>query len=71
MAEFARYAVTEDGVSPYSIPGQEGGEFIASSYEHDIYGATSEDPLTKKIMTKKRHKKMQTFIKEVFTEKFK
>ncbi len=69
--KFARYAITEDGVSPYTVPGTKNGTFIASSYEHDIYGATSENPLEKKIMTQKRHKKMQTFVKEVFTEKFK
>jgi len=69
--KFARYEVTEDGVSPYTIPGVKNWEFIASSYEHDIYGATSEDPLSKKIMTKKRMKKIEeTFVKEVFNENF-
>jgi len=70
MDWFARYSVTQDGVSPYSVPGQPGVEFIATSYEHDVYGATSEEPLTKKIMTQKRHKKMKTFVKEVFSPKF-
>jgi len=69
--KFARYEVTEDGVSPYTIPGVENGEFIATSYEHDIYGATSEDPLEKKIMTEKRMKKIEkTFVKEVFNKDF-
>ncbi|NOZ44754.1 MAG: hypothetical protein GXP45_06535 [bacterium] len=68
--KYARYAVTEDGISPYTVPGTKEGTFIASSYEHDIYGATTEDFLTKKIMTQKRHKKMKTFVEEVFDNKF-
>jgi len=68
---FARYRVTETGVSPYSVPGVAGGEFIASSYEHDIFGATSEDPMVKKYMTQKRHKKInETFVQEVFSKWF-
>jgi pyruvate/2-oxoacid:ferredoxin oxidoreductase alpha subunit len=34
---YKRYSFTESGISPYTIPGTENGEFIASSYEHDEY----------------------------------
>ena len=69
--KFARYSVSEDGISNYSIPGMKDGEFIASSYEHDVYGATSEDPLTKKVMTQKRMRKIgKTFVENVFTKDF-
>ena len=37
-AEFHRYAYTESGVSPRSIPGQPGLQFIAGSDEHDERG---------------------------------
>lgn len=33
--EFLRYKVTDSGVSARSVPGQEGGHFIAGSDEHD------------------------------------
>ncbi len=68
--KFARYKVTEDWISNYSIPWTENWTFIASSYEHDIYWATTEDPLTKKIMTDKRAKKMKTLISNEFNEDF-
>jgi len=69
--KFARYEITEDWVSPYSIPWVKWWEFIATSYEHDIYWATSEDPLARKIMTQKRMKKIEkTFVKEVFNQDF-
>lgn len=37
-------------------------DFIASSYEHDEYGATTEDPQIKKLMTEKRWKKLKNFF---------
>ena len=37
-AEFHRYAYTETGVSPRSIPGQPGLQFVAGSDEHDERG---------------------------------
>ncbi|MGA7922591.1 MAG: 2-oxoacid:acceptor oxidoreductase subunit alpha [Thermoplasmata archaeon] len=36
--EFKRYAITESGVSPRSIPGQPGLQFVAGSDEHDERG---------------------------------
>jgi len=71
LEKFARYEVTEDGVSPYTYPWIKWWEFIATSYEHNIYWATSEDPLSKKVMTHKRSNKInKTFISEVFNDEF-
>ncbi|MHA1912715.1 MAG: 2-oxoacid:acceptor oxidoreductase subunit alpha [Candidatus Kariarchaeaceae archaeon] len=36
--EYKRYKVTESGVSPRSIPGEEGFEHVAGSDEHDEWG---------------------------------
>ena len=60
----------DDGISPWVIPGTERGENMMTSYEHDEYGATNEDPETKKKMQDKRFKKMETFIKQEFTDQF-
>jgi len=68
--KFLRYKITDDGISPYTYPWIKNGEFIASSYEHTESGATTEDPEMKKLMTEKRHKKMETFIKNEFNENF-
>jgi 2-oxoglutarate/2-oxoacid ferredoxin oxidoreductase subunit alpha len=67
---FARYTLTENGISPRTIPGVANGECIATSYEHDEHGATSEDPTMKQAMTAKREKKRKTFIQTEFTSDF-
>lgn len=41
------------------------GDFIATSYEHDTYGATSEDPHLKMEMTKKRFHKTESLFDTV------
>ena len=68
--EFLRYKITENGISPYTYPWIKNWEFIATSYEHTESGATSENSQVKKQMTDKRHKKMETFIKNEFNENF-
>jgi len=59
-----------DGISPVTLPGTENGEFIATSYEHDEYGATNEDPFIKKQQQDKRFKKLETFVQQEFNENF-
>lgn len=68
--DFKRYQFTESWISPYSIPGVENWEFITTSYEHDEYWATNEDPEIKKQMMEKRAKKIETFIQTEFNEDF-
>lgn len=62
--DFARYAITEDGVSPYVTVWTKNGDFIATSYEHDEYGVTSENPEMKEKMTIKRWKKLENFFEK-------
>ncbi len=62
--DYKRYALTEDGISPYTIPGTPDGDFIATSYEHDEYGATTEEAGMKKAMTEKRWKKLTNFYEK-------
>ncbi len=66
--DYKRYNFTETGISPRVMVGTKNGDFIASSYEHDEYGATSEDSENKKRMTEKRWKKLENFFaKEGYT----
>jgi 2-oxoglutarate/2-oxoacid ferredoxin oxidoreductase subunit alpha len=67
---YKRYQFTEDGISPRTIPGTENGEFIASSYEHDEFWTTNEDPEIKKAMQDKRDKKLISFCQQEFNETF-
>lgn len=67
---FKRYELVADGISTYSVPGQEKATFIATSYEHDEYGATNEEPTMKGKMTEKRFQKLKTFVEREFNQDF-
>jgi 2-oxoglutarate ferredoxin oxidoreductase subunit alpha len=67
---YIRYKITESWISPYAIPWDDNTTFIASSYEHDEYWFTNEEPNTKKAMMDKRAKKLETFTKEEFNKNF-
>lgn len=62
---FKRYEVTKDGVSPRSIPGQEGGIFMANSDEHDEFGYSSEDAKNRLAQTEKRYAKLDSASREL------
>lgn len=61
---FSRYEITDDGISPYVTVGTKNGDFIATSYEHDEYGVTTESPEMKQKMTEKRFKKLENFFQK-------
>lgn len=63
-ADYKRYELTDDGVSPYVRVGTELGDFIATSYEHDEYGATTEEMDMKVAMTEKRARKLENFYEK-------
>ena len=67
---YKRYELSSDGISSVMLPGTENGEFIATSYEHDEYGATTEDPIIKKQQQDKRFKKLETFVQQEFSKDF-
>jgi len=70
IENFRRYEITADGISPVMLPWTENWEFIATSYEHDEYWATNEDPIIKKQQQDKRFKKLETFVQQEFTKDF-
>ncbi len=55
---FLRYAVTDSGISPVSVPGQRGGQYVATGLEHSEEGRPRYDAETKRVMTEKRMKKL-------------
>jgi 2-oxoglutarate/2-oxoacid ferredoxin oxidoreductase subunit alpha len=63
--EYRRYTDTEDGVSPRTVPGVEGGIFIANSEEHDQYGYTDESAHNRKNMVDKRFKKIKKLMEDI------
>ena len=62
---YKRYKVTEDGVSPRPFPGTEGGMHVATSYEHDETGFSSEDFGNRAAQVDKRNLKLKSLLKEL------
>lgn len=63
---FRRYdPTTPTGISPRTIPGIPGGEFLANSDEHDAVGHTNEDQENRIAQVEKRLRKEATFIAEM------
>lgn len=62
-ANYKRYKLTEDGVSPRTLPGMKNGLFSADSYEHDEYGLSSETIEDRLKQTAKRRQKLITALR--------
>lgn len=58
---YFRYAVSDSGVSPMSIPGQEGGQYTADGLEHNQAGAPSSLPEDHYAQLEKRQNKINGF----------
>jgi len=65
QANYLRYKITLDGVSPRAIPGQKNCTFVASSYEHDEEGYEREEEEIRIAMHTKRFKKFENASKEI------
>lgn len=62
--DYKRYELTESWVSPRVKVWTKNWDFIATSYEHDEFWATSEDSELKKLFTEKRYKKLDNFFEK-------
>ncbi|HDM75838.1 MAG TPA: hypothetical protein ENG51_05130 [Deltaproteobacteria bacterium] len=63
--EYKRYKITENGVSPRVLPSTKGAIVKYSSYEHDEFGITTEDPELTTLMNDKRFRKLEFLNKEL------
>src|SRR3989338_5685644 len=54
MKNYKRYAVTETGISPRSVPGQANGVYLANSDEHDEFGYSTEESAMRIAQVRKR-----------------
>lgn len=69
---FERFAVTESGVSPRTILGQEGNAHWCTGGEHTPQGRVTEDPVIREAQMEKRMRKMELALREIpLEEKFK
>jgi len=55
---------TPNGVSPMAIPGEAGGEYVATGLEHNEYGRVRYDVGTHKMMTEKRFRKLAAAVND-------
>ncbi|MFN3699027.1 MAG: 2-oxoacid:acceptor oxidoreductase subunit alpha, partial [Dictyoglomus sp.] len=63
--DYLRHKITEDGISPFAIPGESEGLVITDSDEHDEEGHLTEDLEIRKRMVEKRMKKLNSLYKEM------
>lgn len=57
---FKPHAVTDDGVSPRTIPGTSGGTHMTTGLEHDEFGRRTEEPAVREAQVEKRNRKVET-----------
>ncbi|MEX3009574.1 2-oxoacid:acceptor oxidoreductase subunit alpha [Hoeflea sp. TYP-13] len=62
-AEYSRYKLTSDGVSPRAIPGETGRMHTVTGLEHDERGKPSDQPRIHHAMSGKRHQKLLPALK--------
>ncbi|MDY3983230.1 MAG: 2-oxoacid:acceptor oxidoreductase subunit alpha [Veillonellaceae bacterium] len=57
---FKRFELTEDGISPRTIPGMKNGLFLSTGLEHNEEGKPAEAPSMHVSQTDKRFRKLET-----------
>jgi 2-oxoglutarate ferredoxin oxidoreductase subunit alpha len=67
VEDFKRFEVTENGISPRTIPGV-GNFFIANSDEHEEHGYSSEEIDNRNVQMHKRMRKLETCASEDMDE---
>lgn len=60
LEEYRRYLVTDDGVSPWAVPGTPGGQNLVTGNERNEWGQVSAEPKNRKRMIDKRARKIET-----------
>jgi 2-oxoglutarate ferredoxin oxidoreductase subunit alpha len=70
QTDYKRYLLTDDGISPRSIPGQKGGIGLSGSDEHDEHGLYNEEADMRMKMMQKRFKKLDEAISDMFPPDF-
>jgi 2-oxoglutarate ferredoxin oxidoreductase subunit alpha len=58
LDEYRRYLVTEDGVSPWALPGTPGGESLVTGNEHNEWGQVDTAPVNRSLQMEKRMSKI-------------
>jgi len=70
LINYKRYQVTENGISPLSVPGEEGGFFVATGLEHTEEGLPNYDAEIHRAMSAKRFRKLDSARAEKWFSRF-
>lgn len=62
LGEYRRYLVTDDGISPWAVPGTPGGMSLVTGNERDEWGLVSTDPQNRVAQIDKRTRKVATVL---------
>jgi 2-oxoglutarate ferredoxin oxidoreductase subunit alpha len=68
---FKRFALTESGISPRTVPGMKNGLFLSTGLEHDEVGKPAEGPCVHIDQTEKRFYKLEgvaDYVKPFYTD---
>ena len=68
LDDYARFVITESGVSPIATPGTPNGMFVTTGLEHDEHGLATYTPANRELMVAKRFRKMETLARELVSE---
>lgn len=65
LEEYRRYLITDDGVSPWAVPGTPGGENLVTGNERNEWGLVSAEPKNRKRMIEKRARKIDSVLDDL------
>jgi 2-oxoglutarate ferredoxin oxidoreductase subunit alpha len=60
LKEYRRYLITDDGLSPWAVPGTPGGQSLVTGNERNEWGLVSAEPQNRKRMIEKRSRKIES-----------
>ncbi|RLE15590.1 MAG: 2-oxoacid:acceptor oxidoreductase subunit alpha [Actinobacteria bacterium] len=65
IGEYRRYSITDDGVSPWAMPGMPDGMSLVTGNEHDEWGKVSTEPRNRVDMMDKRARKTDAVLDDL------
>jgi len=65
LKNYYRFQITDDGVSPWIIPGEPGAYYTITGLEHSITGNPNFEPDVHTMMTEKRFRKSEAMKKDL------
>jgi 2-oxoglutarate ferredoxin oxidoreductase subunit alpha len=65
LENFLRYQITDDGVSPLIVPGEQGAVYSTTGLEHSVTGNPNYESDVHSMMTAKRFRKFESMVADL------